>query len=46
MKILNEKELKTVNGGGGGFNFGGDIREIGQMANNAWKDLKDGWNRG
>lgn len=45
MKTLNEKELKQVNAGGGVISLDG-IRDIGQMGNNAWKDLKDGFNRG
>ncbi|GGG94168.1 bacteriocin-type signal sequence [Staphylococcus pragensis] len=45
MKKLNNSELKVINGGKDSFiDISGDIREIGQMINNGWKDVKDGWN--
>jgi len=42
LKTLDIEKLKDINGGGI-INIGADVRELGQMGNNAWKDIKSGW---
>ncbi|WP_369041090.1 bacteriocin [Staphylococcus chromogenes] len=44
MKILNEKELKDINGGKGIVGeITGEITDIGNAISNAWHDLKEGY---